>query len=266
MRVDRIKRAAIVLVFLLVAFTGAGCSVRASQQPEQPWDPIEPVNRGVFWFNDKFDRYVFEPVTDAYDYVLPDVVQDKVGNFFSNLKAPVRVVNSLLQLEGTQAVEQFARFCVNTTAGAAGIFDVASEWGLHEAREDLGVTLGTYGLAAGPYLVLPFLGPSNVRDLAGRVGDGFLDPVFYTGSVISHDDTAFAVSVGAKALEAVQTRYELDPAIETSRKSSLDAYLFVQNAYYQSRNGRIRDGMAADTPPSPDDGDEAGEELSFDDE
>jgi phospholipid-binding lipoprotein MlaA len=163
-------------------------------------------------------------------------------------------------------VEQFARFCINTTAGAGGIFDVASEWGLDEAREDLGVTLGTYGLTGGPYLVIPFLGPSNVRDLAGRVGDGFLDPVFYTGAVISHDDTAFAVSAGAKVLEAVQTRYELDPAIETSRKSSLDAYLFVQNAYYQSRNGRIRDGMAPDTPSSPEDGGSEEDKLSFDDE
>ncbi len=251
------------LLFCLLLLVTA-CSARSSIEPEQPWDPIEPVNRGIFWFNDKVDVYVLEPVSDVYDYVLPDGVKNTVGNFFSNLKAPVRIVNSFLQLEGEQGATQFARFCINTTAGAGGLFDVASEWGVNEAKEDFGVTLGTYGVPAGPYLVLPFLGPSNIRDAVGKVGDAFLDPFFYTGSVIDHDPTADAVTYGAKGLEVVQTRYELDPAIETSRKSSLDRYLFVQNAYYQIRNGRIKDGHAVEKADGSGVEGSGEEELSFD--
>jgi phospholipid-binding lipoprotein MlaA len=251
MRISVLKR--LVLLASLACFASA-CAATRQLDPdfvpppaEHAWDPIEPVNRGVFWFNDKLDSYVLEPASRGYDYVTPEFVQRRVSNFFSNLKGPANVINSLLQLKPSIASEQFGRFFINTTVGLVGLFDVATEWGVELHSEGLGETLAFYGLPAGPYLVLPLLGPSNVRDGVGLIGDAVVDPSFYVGDLASTANAEWGIVIGLKTLQLLQTRLDLKDAIDASKESSLDRYLFVQSAYYQYRHGRIYDGKGTAT-------------------
>jgi len=218
---------------------------------ELAWDPIEPVNRGVFWVNDKFDTYLIEPASKGYDYITPEFLQRRVSNFFSNLKGPANVLNSLLQLKPEVASQQFGRFFINTTVGVAGLFDVAGEWGLKPHSEGLGETLAVYGIPAGPYLVLPLLGPSNVRDGVGLLGDAVADPSFYAGNLASTNSGEWGIEIGLRTLQVLQTRTDLKDAINASKESSVDRYLFVQSAYYQFRHGRIYDGKGGSSDEQP---------------
>jgi len=195
------------------------------------WDPIEPVNRGFFWFNDKLYFYLFKPVARGLR-VIPEPARVSVDNFFDNLGAPVRFANNLLQLKPGNAGVELVRFMFNSTFGIAGLFDFAkAHAGLDPKNEDLGQTLGHYGTGPGFYLVLPVLGPSNARDLVGRVGDNFLDPLYYTlgqgeriaGKVIERENY---LSLDKDTYEGI-VRDELDP------------YLFVRNAYAQRRQAQI---------------------------
>lgn len=194
-------------------------------------DPIEPVNRGLFWFNDKLYFYLFKPVARGLR-VIPEPVRVSVDNFFDNLGAPVRFANKLLQLKPGDASDELARFVFNSTFGVAGLFDVAREQGgISRKNEDFGQTLGHYGAGSGFYLVLPVLGPSNARDLVGRIGDIFLDPLHYTvgqgeriaGKVVERENS---LSLDKETYEGI-VRDELDP------------YLFVRNAYEQRRQAQI---------------------------
>jgi ABC-type transporter lipoprotein component MlaA len=134
---------------------------------ELVWDPLEPVNRGIWAFNDALDAYLLEPVAIGWDFVLPRRVQLCVNNFFSHLVLPVRIVNDLLQLKPVKALEDGGRFVVNTLVGVGGLFDPATAGGIPRHDEDFGQTLGHWGVPPGPYLVLPVLGPSNPRDGVG---------------------------------------------------------------------------------------------------
>jgi phospholipid-binding lipoprotein MlaA len=136
------------------------------------WDPWEPMNRRIYNFNAIFDNYVFLPVVQAYEFVLPVFVQTGITNFFNNLTEVTNLMNSLLQFKIEKAVNTFGRICINTTVGLGGLIDVATiNDGIPREDEDFGQTLGFYGLGPGPYLVLPILGPSNVRDTAGLAVD-----------------------------------------------------------------------------------------------
>lgn len=135
------------------------------------YDPLESWNRRVYHFNYRFDEWVFLPVVDGYRYVTPTLVQRGVSNFFSNLGDVPNLLNSLLQLKGKRAMQTGARLLFNTTLGLAGLWDPASRMGLPKQKEDFGQTLGVYGVPAGPYLILPLLGPSNLRDTGGLVVD-----------------------------------------------------------------------------------------------
>ena len=214
------------------------------------WDPIEPVNRGVFWFNNQLDRFVLEPVAEGYDYVLPKFVKKGVTNFFNNLKFPSRLLSDLVQLKFDQAGTHTERFIINSTIGVIGVMDIADfHFGLKDHREDFGTALGYYGIGEGPYLVLPLLGPSNLRDFAGELVDGAINPVTmltYTSSV----PTAIQNSVvyGLRGLNIINTRARLLEAIRTAKASAVDYYLFVQSAYHQSRQNDIYDG----NPPGKD--------------
>ena len=221
---------------------------------EEIWDPLEPMNRGIFWFNDKMDIYIMEPVAKGYDYVVPDPVKTGVGNFFSNLRYPIHLVSDVLQLKFTQAAEHTGRFLINSTVGLGGLFDVAKTVGLEEHDEDLGITFAYYGIPAGPYLVLPFLGPSNLRDGIGRIGNGFLDPAFYIDYTNASTSTKWAITLGTKSLDFIDTRAKLLEAIKAAKESSTDYYLFLQGAYYQYRRGVLYDG-------NPPDEDEFGQET-----
>jgi phospholipid-binding lipoprotein MlaA len=234
------------VLFIVLGIVLSGC-VAANRPPPPPeteiWDPVEPVNRGVFAFNTTLDEYVLEPVARGYDWALPEFAQQRVRNVFDTLAYPKYFVNDLLQLKVGQATEHTGRFLLNLTFGIAGIFDVATDVGLPRHVEDFGTTLGYHGVAPGPYVMLPFLGPSNIRDVVGRVADGFLDPInllFYTNTFNNNDTTI--INASGQALYVLQTRADLIEAIETGKESSVDYYLFAQAAYYQYRLGLIYEG------------------------
>ena len=190
-------------------------------------DPIEPVNRAIFVFNDKFYFWVAKPVAKGYNHVLNEDIRVSVRNFFHNLAAPIRVANNLLQGEFRATGTELARFAMNSTMGILGFFDVARDFGIQRKNADLGQTLGRYGLGQGFYIVLPFLGPSSLRDGVGRIGDGFLDPVDY----INPWEAALGVSA-YRSENDVSLRLG---AYEKLKSLSLDPYIALRDAYVQNR-------------------------------
>lgn len=234
-------RAAALLV--LLAFF-APLSIQA--QEEEIWDPIEPVNRGIFSFNDTADIYVLEPVAKGYEKVLPQPIRKGVSNFFENIGYPSYLVSDLVQFKFGQALHHTGRFVVNTTVGVLGFIDVAKHFGLESHKEDFGVALAYHGIPAGPYLVIPIVGPSNVRDAVGRVVDAFLDPLNMINYTNAATDTKLAVTWGGKAVQVVDARASLLDAVEASKAASLDYYLFLQSSYYQYREGLLNDSRAKD--------------------
>lgn len=153
------------------------------------YDPWEGFNRGIYRFNAGFDKYIFLPVVGAYSAILPDPIEDGISNFFNNIFELTNLMNNILQLKGQGTVDTAMRLLTNTTIGLAGIFDVATRMGFEERDEDFGQTLGHYGAGNGPFLVLPILGPSNLRDFTGNVVDVVafqeIDPLNFDGH---HDD------------------------------------------------------------------------------
>lgn len=212
---------------------------------EEVYDPIEPFNRKIFWFNDKVDVYVLEPVAEGYDWLVPNAAQRSVTNFFRNLKFPAFFVSDVVQLKFDQAATHTGRFLINSTIGVVGLFDVAAEFGLEHHYEDFGTALGYHGVPEGPYLVIPFLGPSNVRDAFGRIVDSFLNPVYYVQYMDVSNDTEIALTFGLTALDVINTRADLLEAVRSAKDASLDYYLFLRSAYHQTRQNQIYD----DSPP-----------------
>jgi phospholipid-binding lipoprotein MlaA len=197
------------------------------------YDPIEPVNRAVFWFNDKFYFYLLKPVARAYRSV-PEPARVSVANFFSNLFTPTRFVHSLLQLKFKDAGNELTRFVVNTTVGVAGLFDPAKEHaGLAKKEEDCGQTLGYYGAGPGFYMVWPFWGPTNVRDGIGVVADAFLNPIYYLRTSVWN-------RIAARAYYTVNGTSLDKDTYESIKKESLDPYLTIRNAYAQRREALIK--------------------------
>jgi phospholipid-binding lipoprotein MlaA len=207
-----------------------------------PRDPLEPLNRAVYSFNDGFDKVLAKPAAEAYRFVLPNFVRTGFSNFFSNLNDVIVMLNSLLQGKFTQGVSDFARLFVNTTVGVLGLFDVATEAGLEKHNEDFGQTLGYWGIGDGPYLVLPFLGPSSARDTVGWVGDFYAWPVTYV-----EDDTTRWVLIGVRFVSSRADLLEASKILETA---ALDPYVFVRDAYLQRRRNLVYDG---NPPPDEDD-------------
>jgi phospholipid-binding lipoprotein MlaA len=210
-----------------------GCATQGPWDPSQVSDPLEPVNRGVFWVNDKFDVYLLTPAAKGWDFVAPDRVQTSLSNFFTNLRFPIHFLNDVLQGKPVAAGSTLARFVVNTTAGVAGLFDPASRLGLARSDEDFGQTMGVYGIPSGPYLVLPILGPSSLRDAGGSLADAAASvwPFFV--------DTL--ITVGVRATDTVNARSRTHEEIEEERRSAFDWYTFVRDAYLQRRHAQVRD-------------------------
>lgn len=202
---------------------------------EESIDPFEGFNRKVFAFNDFFDRIALKPLAKGYQFITPAPVDRGVTNFFSNLDGILIIVNDLLQGKVKQAGQDSARFLVNSTIGIVGIFDVASKVGLAKHQEDFGQTFGSWGIPSGPYIVLPFLGPSNVRDAFGRVPDYFADPVTY----VEDDPTRW----GLFSLNQVDVRADL---ISAEALISGDRYTFIRDAYMQRREYLVADGEVED--------------------
>ena len=227
------------LVVLASALLLAGC---AQNPPSgEVYDPIEPVNRKVFWFNQQLDTYVLKPAADAYVFVTPEFARRGVTNFFTNSLYPSTILNNFLQGKVGPGLTDVMRFVVNTTLGMGGLFDPATAMGLPRHDEDFGQTLAVWGLGPGAYLELPVLGPSNTRDVFRLPVDWFMN--VYPGLVSNTAATA-----GLTALGVVNTRANLDNALEIRREAALDPYVFTRSAYDQRRTNMIYDG----SPPEQD--------------
>jgi phospholipid-binding lipoprotein MlaA len=214
-----------------------------------PRDPFEPVNRGIYQFNEGVDKAILKPVAQAYRAVLPQFVRSSVSNFFSNINDVVVALNNLLQGKFTTAYSDLGRIAINTTLGLGGLFDVASEAGIEKHEEDFGQTLGYWGIGDGPFLVLPLFGPSTVRDGVGRIVDYKTDLVTYV--------YPYNVRNILWGTRLVNRRSELLDASTVLQTAALDPYEFVRDAYLQRRRNLIYDGAPPpdkefmDPPPAP---------------
>lgn len=220
-----------VLLLAALVSAAAGCASTAERDPRDPW---EPVNRGIYKFNDKVDTAVARPVATAYQKVVPSEIRERVRNFFGNLADPFIGVNNFLQGKFEDGVSDWARFAFNTTIGLFGLHDVATDMGYEKHNEDFGQTFGRWGAPSGPYLVLPFLGSSTLRDGLGSGVDIYTDPL---GEIRPYH-TEYALW----GLRLTQTRADLLDASRILEEAALDKYTFQRDAYLQRRRSLIYDG------------------------
>lgn len=224
-----------------------GC---AHRMPDEPLDPLEPVNRGVYKFNRVADTYVLRPVAKTYRNYTPAEFRVGVNNVLDNLFYPTVIVNDLLQGKFAQGGKDLGRFVLNTTVGIAGLMDVATPLGLPRNDEDFGQTLGRWGMGEGLYLMLPFLGPSNARDLVGRGADSFTGPTPIFDAADAYTVTDYRVSDAAElaltVIGAADSRSRLLDA-DKYLDEQLDPYVFLRTAYLQNRQNLVFDG----NPPKP---------------
>jgi len=230
---DPARRIRLARFAVITAALTAGISCAHIDGDPDPSDPWERMNRGTFRFNEGADRWVIEPVAKGIDFVIPDPAERSIRKFFDNSMIPVHFANALLQFKPMSAVEDLARFVVNTTIGVAGFFDPATHFGLEAHQEDFGQTLGYWGIPSGPYLVLPLLGPSNPRDTVGLVADSaaLVYPWFVPFYVSSAIGVGRLLNLRSLALDGVAAE----------RKAALDYYVAVRNAYMSYRENQIRD-------------------------
>ena len=202
--------------------------------PAQYPDPIESANRGIFAFNRQVDKWILDPVTKAYRYVVPKPVRVALSRVFINLGSTKTIVNDCLQLEWEDATVSTTRLVLNTTIGIAGLFDVAAEIGLEGHNSDFGQTLALAGVPSGPYLVIPVLGPANVRDGLGTVIDGFFQPTYYIigPANLLIGPTEILLYTGTSGISTRDRHYLALKALE---ESSVDFYATLRSGYYQQR-------------------------------
>lgn len=225
------------LAALLVSLTClGGCATTAN-----PRDPFEPVNRGIYHFNDGVDTVLLKPAAEVYRGVLPQFVRTGVSNFYANINDVIVALNNLLQAKFLNAASDVGRIVVNTTVGLLGVFDVATHIGLEKHDEDFGQTLGYWGIGPGPYLVLPLLGPSSIRDAIGRFVDFKTDPITYVDPTRDRN-----VLWGVRFLNRRSELLETSRILETA---ALDPYEFLRDAYLQRRRNLVYDGSP---PPDKD--------------
>lgn len=227
-------RRALAIVCAVVAL---GLAQSAHAAPAD-FDPLERVNRPVFWFNDKLDVYLLEPAAKGWDFVVPDRAQGAISDAFDNARFPIDFTNNLLQGKPRDAGKTLARFLLNSTLGVGGLFDVAKAAGLPGRQEDFGQTLGVWGIRNGPYLVLPILGPSTFRDACGRAVDS---PMriwpFFVGTI---------PSIAIAGTETVNWRARNLESIRDLKKGAFDYYSLVRNAYLQNREAELADHVEAE--------------------
>lgn len=223
----------------LICLTLVGCATGPTANPR---DPLEPFNRGVYQFNDAVDKAVLKPVARVYRDALPDRIRQGIGNVFGNLEDVWSTVNNALQFKGRAAIDSIKRVGINTFVGWGGIFDVATEMDIEKHTKDFGHTLGYWGVAPGPYLVLPLLGSSTLRDTVAL-------PVDLKGDIVSNISNV-PTRNSATAVRAIDTRAGLLKASTMLEEAALDKYSFTRDAYLQRRRSVIYEG----NPPEEDDG------------
>ena len=221
------SRQSLQILFVILAFSPN--QVHADEDN----DPLEPINRIIFEFNEIVDDNILEPVAKGYKYVTPDPIEKGVSNFFSNLGEVSTIANDILQLKFQQAGQDSLRFLINSTIGVFGLFDVATPMGLSKNKEDFGQTLGFWGIPDGPYLVLPFLGPSSFRDVPGTIVDYEMSPV----EQLHHEERQVL-----RIIDIVDTRAKLLRATKILDTAAKDKYIFIRESYLQKRESLIRDG------------------------
>ena len=227
-----------------IATVLVGCaSIPAGVEPS-PNDPWEPFNRSVFEFNENLDAYFLKPVVTGYRFVLPEFVRDGIYNFFSNYNYIYTALNNLLQGKPSDAFSDLMRVVVNTTFGLGGFIDMATPGGLEKHKEDWGQTFGVWGVPSGPYVVLPFFGPSSVRDTFGTAADLETDYFFkYIPDVGLRNSVT-----GLRVVNARNTYYE---AGDLLNGAAIDKYSFLRDAYIQRREYQINDGREDEEPLMP---------------
>lgn len=235
--------------FFLVLALGlavAGCASNDNLEAQEANDPLEPMNRFFFDFNQRLDRHAALPAATFYADTVPRGVRVNLHNLLSNLGGPVNVANNLLEAEFENAGIAGARFLVNTTVGVAGIFDVATDWGLADHSRDFGETLGVYGIGQGPYLVLPFRGPTSVRDFAGGYVDGYFSPLRFL-----HYSGSNYVGLVKSSLGSMDNRSANIVTYRDIERASVDYYATMR-AYYRQRRERQVENKAVQTAELPD--------------
>lgn len=228
----RIKITIIIASLFMFAIL-SGCASQANK------DPLEGINRGIYKFNDVTDKAFFKPVATAYKAVAPTPIRKGFNNFFNNLTSITTVLNDLLQFKFSNAFTDAGRFVINSTFGLAGFIDVAGMDKIENRKEDFGQTLGHWGVGNGAYLVLPFLGPSSLRDTTGLVFDSATtDPITYT-----HNIGQIRLHNQLRAAQFIDKRTELLTATDLVDEASLDPYAFTRDAYLQKRASLVQDGL-----------------------
>ena len=232
----------LVLLSLTCLFVGCA-SIPAGVEPS-PRDPWEPFNRSVFEFNEGLDKYLLKPVVAAYRFILPEIVREGIYNFFSNYSDIYTALQNLLQGKPDYAFNDLMRVAVNTIFGLGGLMDVATPGGLEKHKEDWGQTFGVWGVPSGPYVVLPFFGPSTVRDTFGTAADLETDYLFkYIPDVGLRNSIT-----GLRVINARNTFYEAGDLLDGA---ALDKYSFIRDAYLQRREYQINEGRNDEEPLMP---------------
>ncbi len=243
--------AGVVALSLSGSFAGAMRSASAAE-----YDPLERMNRPIFWFNDKLDVLLLEPVAKGWDFAFPNRIQQCIADAYENVKFPIHFTNDLFQAKPKAAGVILGRFLLNSTLGVAGLFDVAAAAGLPGHDEDFGQTLGVWGVGNGPYLVLPVFGPSTLRDATGRVVDSPLRVwPFFVGTI---------PSIAISSAEAINWRSRNIAAIRDLKQGAFDYYSLVRNGYLQNRQAAVEDHVGSD-PEKPHPPHENEEDLYFGD-
>lgn len=225
-----------ILTFLiLIALLDSGCAT-SPEQTADARDPWQGFNRSVYSFNNALDQTFLVPAATGYRAVTPDFAEKGVHNFFSNLGEVGVAFNNTLQFKFLDAASDVGRLVVNSTIGLLGLIDVASRMGLEKHDEDFGQTLGYWGMGSGPYIMLPFLGPSNLRDGPGKLVDTYFWPLNYV-------DLKTSERIGLTALDVINTRAELMLLEEKASELSRDRYVFIRDAYLDRREFLVNDGQ-----------------------
>ncbi len=232
------NKVALVGLVLSLSFLG-GCATTT------PRDPLEPMNRVTYSFNDGVDQALFKPIAEGYRAVVPNFARTGISNFFANINDVLIVLNNLLQGKIVNAISDLGRVVVNSTIGVLGFMDLATEFGLEKHNEDFGQTLGHWGIGAGAYLLIPFMGPSNMRDAVGRFVDHRTDPITYVESMRARN-VLWGVRMVSQRADLLDTSKILDAA-------ALDPYEFLRDAFLQRRRNLVHDGSPP--PDKDDDGD-----------
>lgn len=233
---DRLVRLSVLLTLVFLQ----ACATVAYPDPR---DPLESMNRSIFSFNDKLDRAVLKPVATVYRDGTPHWMQVGINNFFNNLQDVWSLVNNALQLRGQDAADHTGRVLINSTIGMLGLVDVATGLRIERHTSNFGLTLGRWGVGPGPYIVLPLLGPSCLRDTAAL-------PIDYRGDLVN-SITDTGTRDGLSVLNVVDTRASFLKAGQVVEEAALDPYSFIRDGYLQRRRNQVYDGNPPDEEPPP---------------